>query len=219
MKALDNTKIKPAVDRFVESMLQQEIAYWKERSPERLATLDKEREDRFREHVAGLATQTVKDMESADRLMDRIRRGAFHPDNKITRRLFTDLTGIVLPSTVSGTKQALREYVGTDVYDGYYTEIEEVRAADRRAREEAAQEANALRVEKLKRAIADDTPVSGDELLDVARAVGIEVHPRTAGTLRRRVVEIQSGCGRVRGGQAPDSVWSLYRRVKAAVTA
>ena len=48
------------------------------------------------------------------------------------------------------------------------------------------------------------------------RSLGIDIHPRTVGTLRKRVNWIGDSGARVTGkGGLPDGVWSLYHDVRA----
>ena len=136
---------------------------------------------------------------------ERITNGALHPDNKAIRQLFTALTGIELPRTVSGTESAI---AAGPVWGPL---VADCRRAWREAREAAELAASRQR-------FAAGERVTGGELLAVARSIGIDVHPRTAGTLKNRVLEIGGGSARIRGGRCPDGVWEVYRASLALVS-
>lgn len=115
--------------------------------------------------------------------------GAFHPSNPTTRRLFTDVTGIDLPSTVSGTKQVIENYCGDAL-----RQYREARDAERDAKEAAAR---AKEKEAAARLLADAearvlacSGVTGGAVVDLCRRYGIDLPPQTIGCLRRRVVSI-----------------------------
>ncbi len=63
-----------------------------------------------------------------------------------------------------------------------------------------------------------NNPISGDELVDVAKHLGLVPHIRTIGTLRKRVVSIRPGQCRIAGGSVPDGVWQLLNSVMSALT-
>ena len=144
--------------------------------------------------------------------------GRFHPSNKDTRALFATVTGIKLPATVGGTMAAIAEYVGeegakaiADARQAY----EERTAREREAREADIAAKHAKRIETIKTDILGGRPVSGEDLIDIARHLEIDVHPRTVGMVRNRVISISDGSARISGVGLSDSAWRLFRLVKA----
>ena len=69
-------------------------------------------------------------------------------------------------------------------------------------------------VSRMTSKVQADEMVCGEDLLEFARHVGIEVHPRTAGSLKRRIVAVNSGQCRFHGERPPATVYELYRQVR-----
>lgn len=120
--------------------------------------------------------------------------GTLHPSNKIYRKIFTEETGVNLPNGANETRQVVASWIGEDKLDAYHQEKadKEKRIADEKAAKEAA------RLNVIHQKVRDDIPIDGDSLVDLCRYLGVELHPRTAGTLRKRVVEINSTAASVR---------------------
>lgn len=152
-------------------------------------------------------------------------------------------------TTVSATPSAYRFYTdrfevmdsGVSLIYHYSTkealqpaiDAGEKAAAAEKAEKQAADAAKAAekerarvaRVEGIIARIKNDEMVSGDELVDAARHLGIEVHIRTIGMLRERVKSINSGQAKITGERSiGNSGYELYSAVRgkaggAAVTA
>lgn len=112
---------------------------------------------------------------------------AFHPDNKVFRKLFTAVTGIELPKTVKGTQEAVAVYIGEAVQQLIETERAETAAAI--AAEEAERLSEIRAIESL---IQRGLGISGQELLKVVRHHGLGIHPRTAGAFKESVYEVKA---------------------------
>lgn len=202
-------------ERYAHSMLELQLA---NAPPERLATVTEERKAAFIAEMilqADKVSQEILTDKAA--LWESYQRGRFHPDNKVSRRLFSDLTGIDLGKTCSNARKALEEYVGHDVVKARQDRLE--------AEYQARQEAERAKNKAIEDAIVDGATskikagemISGDSLLAVAKRFNIAVHPRTVGTINKRVVAIGDGTARVSGKQSlPGTVFDLFKAVKAA---
>jgi len=65
-------------------------------------------------------------------------RNAFHHGNPTSREIFTEITGISLPRTESGTRESLRQWIGEKYWDDHFAELtrqEEQRISDRKEKE------------------------------------------------------------------------------------
>lgn len=141
---------------------------------------------------------------------------AFHPDNKLSRRLFAHITGIQLPSGAEATRQAVMDYVGRDRIEA----AEQERIAAEQAALAAEESERIAAVEAIIAKIVAGESVSGGELADAAKHVGLSVHIRTIGTLRQRVISMDGNGARVRktkasGFKLPQSCYDLYAAVRA----
>ena len=104
---------------------------------------------------------------------------------------------------------------------GWLTRVEAEKAENLRKKAEAEQEAKAAELSNYKDHLINRVRViiSGAELVELARMLDIEVHPRTAGVLQRSVLEIRN-CDsmRVYGKKtSTDGAWSLLRQVIATI--
>lgn len=122
-----------------------------------------------------------------ERTPDLLEQGIQYTDNRVSRALFTAETGITLPKTQRDSLRVLTEYVGAD----------KVAASDR-AKDEAEADATAEREQNRIRSIIErfqvGSAITGTELVDVARALGADIHPRTVGQLRDKVSGVKR-CG------------------------
>lgn len=207
--------MQAAIETYTRETIDYELSVYRKRYPDfetRWAALTLEQIETWKAGFAATAAEIADAIATrSEKLLSRICSGMLHPDNPRSRKLFTGVTGIPLPPTVSGTDAAL---AADPVWGPALADYR--RKADREAAER--RNAESARLEDLRQRFASGERVTGDELIDVARAAGIDVHPRTAGTLRRRVVEIGGGSARVRGGACPDGVWALYHATLAAVS-
>lgn len=66
--------------------------------------------------------------------------------------------------------------------------------------------------------LANDGQVGGEELADYARLLGIKVHPRTIGFLRKRCNWVTSGQASISGKRrSPQTMFKLYRECRELV--
>lgn len=79
-------------------------------------------------------------------------------------------------------------------------------------RQQAELERQAKYIGESRNSILSNSPVNGDTLVDVARSLSINVHPRTVGMLRKRVVCVNCDVGRITGKGSIQSAFSLYRQ-------
>lgn len=148
-----------------------------------LASVTQEDIARTKERFRQQAEQLMDEIVIKHLLWDRMRNGRFHPDNKASRKLFAEFTGISLPATVGGTVRTIMEHLGLEWC--------KQKEADERAAYEAEQAAEhermrAEQVALMEKLIAKmPCEVNGSQLLEMARHLGVEVHPRTAGVLKR----------------------------------
>jgi hypothetical protein len=137
----------------------------------------------------------------------------FHPDNNGYRKLFALVTGIELPDGSNATREAVAAYIGSEKF----VALEAERAAVDAAKEQKRIEEHKARMDSL--AARLDDGIGGDELLELARHLNIDVHPRTAGMLRRRVWIIKDGTASVRKGGSVQSAFKVYKEVANALKA
>ena len=206
-----------AIDRFTAARVQRDIARY-QRQREENPRFSELTDDRIAQHKA-YTRQFAEELTAAilDRaaLCKHIRTGTFHPRNPLLRALFAELTGITLPRTTGATKAALIDYIGRETFDAYARRREQECRAEEEAKCAAEQARQDERLAGILRDLRQGEDVTGPELVDAARALGIDVHPRTVGTLRRRVrLAGASGISYV-GARLPSSVAILYRTARA----
>lgn len=74
-------------------------------------------------------------------------------------------------------------------------------------------------IESAKEKIRKDIFISGEDLLEVARSIGIDVHPRTVSVLRKKVYSINSYTGSVcRSLSSYRGARLVYKQVKECLT-
>lgn len=214
ISTIDGDKLALAADAYGNSMVDREIARHKKNCPERLAKVTADELQRYRESWVEIGAALANDIFSkSDNFIKRVEQGLLHPSNATSRKLFTDVTGVSLPKTVKGTQAAVAGYCGEQIaaYRAALHAEHQRQEAQRLAAENAKQAVIIAGIET--RIIAGDF-VSGDELVQIARHLEIEIHPRTVGTLRKRVVQVKAEQARITGrGYAPSSIYELYREV------
>lgn len=138
-----------------------------------------------------------------------------HAGNKVSRKAFTELTGISLGTNQASTRAGIQAFVGADNYAAHLRNVA--------AEELAAEEAEARKVAEAKaaqvKAILDKFSggVSGDELVTLAYHFKVAIRPQTVGMLRKRVIHIHGENARVTGKGNIGAAWDIYRQVAAAV--
>lgn len=134
-----------------------------------------------RERLRKLGFQLIEDIADKESLYLRMWNGTFRPDNRCSREMFQKLTGIKLPSGVKATREFLMAYIGSEwVNQQQEKERAEREAEAKRDREQQEAYYAGLMDEIATRAKGGQN-ISGRELVNLARHLGIQVHPRTAG--------------------------------------
>ncbi len=213
-----------AISDYVDGMIQLQIDSEEKYNSERFAKLKQENPNWLADGKArGLpnAIQVANDILNEDKryIYKKFRHGGFDPRNKTTRKLFFNLTGIKLPSTQRDTNTVLRSYIG----EAYCIEQErlkqEAKDNEAAAKRQAADIQYAKEIDAIRCAFLLNKPIGGGSLVMLAEDMGIFVHPRTKGLLRRRVVEIQRGTARVKKGGSCQSAHLLWNLVESELLA
>lgn len=218
-----NEKQLAIADEFGNKAYDDEIAYHREHNPDRLDKTSQTDLDSYRDKVVGMWREVAADFCNHESLFDRVKRGALHPSNKLWRAMFTRLTGVALPGTVSGTLNGVKSYIGEAEFNRMALERDSARQAEVDARE-AKEKANA---DAKFQAIIDGAvvrmqageSVDGETLVTVCRHLGIDVHPRTVGMLRTRVRQINAESARIIGRGIGSTPYDLYRQCVERIAA
>lgn len=137
-----------------------------------------------RERLRKLGFQLIEDIANKESLYLRMWNGTFRPDNRCSREMFQKLTGIKLPTGVKATREFLMAYIGS----AWVNQQQEKERAEREAeakRDREQQEAYyAGLMDEIATRAKGGQNISGRELVNLARHLGIQVHPRTAGRQR-----------------------------------
>lgn len=199
------------IERFADGVLKELMS---DISPENMAKVTPERVAEKRQELVAWGEQLVESFKSKEATWEAYQRGRFSYSNKHSRALFEEATGISLGKSDASAKIALEAYVGADVIEARTQRLR----SEYQARQQAAAEKEAKRraeyIAALTTAIKADVAIEGTDLVEIARECGVEIHPRTVGTLRKRVLSINSCSARIRGKQLPNSVYGLYRQVR-----
>jgi len=95
----------------------------------------------------------------------------------------------------------------------------DVKAVEREAsyarQREVAEAREVAVIVALKASVLEDKTIDAGQLIDLAKHLGIEIHSRTIGMLRKRVVSLNSSSARIRGKGLPsNSPYSLYKQCR-----
>jgi hypothetical protein len=200
-----------AVEQFAQSRYDDEMAYYREYRAEQLAKITPEQLAEYKEKLRSEAHQWVEIILDPDRMMERHSKGFLHPSNKNWRALFTAFTGVELPNTVAGTDAAFRKYIGHERYEAFLQGRRDEREAKEQQRLADKAAERQKRIDAIAAKVKQGEYVSGDDLVDLLRHLEIDIHPRTVGTLRKRVVEIKADQARIRGRGLPNGMYHLYQ--------
>ena len=143
--------------------------------------------------------------------------GTFHPSNKHSRRMLETLHSVTLPKTVEATREAVRDLIGRDYCEAMRKQEEDAKEKKRIVREYAESGKRSEYINELKNRVIEGKTIDGDDLYELAKELGISVHPRTAGTLKNRLRSIANGKATATGGKLPYSVWDLFSEVESKV--
>lgn len=214
---MDSEKRTAAIRRYADSKYRHEIDYQKQYNPERLAAVPQTELDRYRSECLANAEQVAAEIDDKTKCAVAFLRGRFHPSNDWSRRLFSDLTGIALPPTVAGTDTVFQAYCGAEIDAEHERKRIEQEAKESAARE-AEQRKRDERKAKLSAKVAANESIPGDDLAELCGMLGIELHPRTIGTLRKRVRSINSQSATIVGKGLSDAAYHAYLSCAAAVS-
>lgn len=151
-------------------------------------------------------------------LIQRAGQGMLHPDNKISRQLFTDVTGVTLPPTVGGTQAIVRAYVGDELWNRYFAAREAERLQVEQEKADAAKLIEDQRLASIKSRFLANEYIKGAEFVDLAKSLEVSIHPRTIGVLREKIHEVafDGRCTMLNKRHAiPQGVSIAHRDVKA----
>jgi len=213
--------IQEAINEYAQSLYAAEMEFNRTCNAQRLEKLLAENPqalDEFREKLQHDAEELAQMMCDPARYAPKLCQGALHTSNPRTRKLFSAVTGIVLPNTIKGTKEVL-DGTPYGVAMKVLQDAKDSAAEAKRQRQEEEDRQRELAVLSiLEDEVRKNMMIDGEELLKLCRHHGIEVHPRTAGFWRSRVVGINSDRGRVQAkkGQSSDctSAYRAYRQVQ-----
>jgi hypothetical protein len=206
---------KQAAHAYGDSLYQHQIDHHREYNPERLSKVPQSELDTFRQRMHDDGEKVAIQFLDGAAIMPHVAQGRFHPCNAASRRLFTAITGVTLPSTVGGTRQAIAAHLGK-IYTDYFADQEAERAKKETAEREQEAEQEKQRIDAIIADIRNGQAIDGEDLTDVAKHIGVSVHPRTIGTLRKRVYSITAQQAGFRGrSRLPNTVFEVFRAVAA----
>lgn len=149
-----------------------------------------------------------------DVFVKRFLRGFLHPSNKIWRKLFTALTGIEVGQTNFAAKEAGAKYLSQERIDKYiaWEESEKQKLKDAtRARIENAKKAE---IENITNLIKTNQPISGSELIIIAKHLQIKVPLRTQGMIMKKCHNItRYKCSTSATPKSSQRVFDIYKEV------
>jgi hypothetical protein len=207
-----------AVLRYADKIIENELAFHREYRPELLAALPVAELEAYKKGERIKAYSLADEIDDRQLCFLRHQRCGFDTSNNWTRRLFVDLTGIPLPSTNRETDIVLRQYCG-EVCVGIEAEQQREREAKEQAKQAAEQVKRDTIKAKLSARVAVNESISGEELAELCSMLGIELHPRTIGLLRKRVRAINSGSASIVGKGLSDAAYGAYLSCAARVSA
>lgn len=170
-----------AIEAYVDGILQENLKEHRQKFGAD-APVSQERIEQVRYSLRARAGELIEAIESKELLYRTWLHGRFHPSNKNSRKLFEALTGVKLPQRVRDTALAIKKFLGLDWVETHEAEIQSMRDAQQRERQLQLAEQQRERLDKL----IDSMPckLSGDQLVELCRHVGLEQHPRTIGSAR-----------------------------------
>lgn len=144
--------VHPAVEKYAQAMLQQQLDRFKDFPPEQQerlrqkGALSDENLQKFLEEQRTVARERMGSFGDKEEVWKHLKRGTFHPTNKHSRAMFEAATGVKLPSTAGGTKEAVRKYLGDEFVNGKEEEAaraeQQAADAERQKKEAAAKTAD-----------------------------------------------------------------------------
>lgn len=212
---IDDAAIEQAVKEYADWFIQQERKRLAE-NPAEVAdknyTAEETAQFEAGWHTAGRQLATAI-LEKSDYFCARVCNGMLHPDNKASRRLFEQVTGLKLPRTVKGTADVVGEYAWVQLAD--YRRRRDTAAALEAAKKQDAANAQYMEyIELISDKVAAGEQIAGNELLNLATFLGVNIPPRTVGAIRKHVVTIGPTVGTFRTCKPPQNIYEIYRRCR-----
>lgn len=208
--------LKQIAIEFGDRAFDEEIEHYRRERPAQLAKVSPEELDAYRAKVREKWVGWAGEMTNHETLFARLASGMLHPSNKNWRAMFKQLTGVSLPATMAGTREAVRQFIGAETFD----RMGQLRDADReRAQQEKHDKIKADAAARMSKIIAEASDrvragdyIDGDTLVTLCRHLGIEVHPRTVSMLRKRVRSISAEQARIVGRDTGPMPYRLYQQ-------
>jgi hypothetical protein len=222
-KAVEPVGPQTPVENYADYFTANERKFYEDNQPARLAAILADNPRHFVQYYQtwiNKGNDFVADvLAKSPELFQRIYEGLLHPDNKASRALFTATTGVTLPATVKGTVEAVASWGGAELSAWQAAKQLEYEAA-KSAKLASEQAAEREAVATVRENFTSNKFVSGADFVLLAKSLGIEPHPRTIGTILKRVDGIQiSGSLQLRGrGKTSDGLTQLFHTVKQALT-
>jgi len=217
MSEAEKLKRDRAIREYADTMYLDEVGYLSEHYPDKFEKLTQLQRSACKASFTFEGTALARDIRDMDKLPQRIIKGDFNIPNAANRRLFAELTGITLPDTVNGTKDTLESYigyVGGDLKTEYDRRKKQESEARRAARDAVDKSIDDRSIETLMTSVLQDVDITGDELVDLARFLDIDMCEETEMAIREFVVSINTKCSITRGDNAlPTVVDTLYNVV------
>ena len=204
-----------AAKRYAIAFYQQELKVYKQYHPDKYKALSDEKKQSAYDYYVDLAHNLINDiLGKTENFFNRVENGLLHPDNKVSRQLFSDVTGIRLPKTVKGTHKTILE--------NYGPEIDKIRKdrqdeKDRTAAEKQEKEAAKMRqlLGQTYGVLRNGGQVGGEILATLCRYYDLGIAPRTMGVLdnprRIKSVGLKNSLGI--GKMAPQSLFCVAKTV------
>ena len=185
------------------------------RYDEAIVSLTPERVEAFKARERSECRDIISEIQEQPCCLRMLNAGRFHPDNKLSREVFECVTGIKLPPTVGKTIEVIREYIGLEWLAKH--EAKQAEYAKQKELDEAkAREATLADRKTYLLSIAKQC-ITGADLVELARMMGIEVQPQTAGVLLKKIGRIKNGTMEIYGKPSTAGAWKLYNQVIAMI--
>lgn len=206
-----------AVLRFAQKMIDNELAHHQEHRPEALAALPATELDGYKKGERIKAYSLADEIEDKSLCFLRHQRSGFDTHNTATRSLFFGITGIALPSTNRETDAVVRAYCGAETVARIEAQQKNERnAADTAKRLETQRKIDARKA-TLSAKVAANESIPGDDLAELCGMLGIELHPRTVGMLRKRVRSINANSASIVGKGLSNAAYHAYMNCATAI--
>lgn len=211
-KALKGHTMSPEQE-YANSFINQEYKHVQEKRPDKWAALTQEKKDEFEQNWLNRAIHLRLSIENKSlEVLDRIDNGLFHPDNKVSRRLFERVTGIDLPATVGKTMAVVENWAGQALIDHRNAKLEAQKEKER-AELEQEQKIKEERMGVLGKKVLANQNLNGPELVELAQYFNLKLHPRTVGMIRDKVTWVNSEQGQGRNVTTSSPI-QVYRDIQ-----